>query len=346
MLRYQAGYGYKERKHLANDFRLGEGLVGQCAQEKERILLTDVPGDYVRINSGLGESPPLNIIVLPILFEGSVRAVVELASFSRFSLTHQAFLDQLTESIGLVLNTIEANTLTENLLKQAQSQAQELQSRQEELRSSNEDLGKQASRLAEQNSEVERKNQEVELAKRLVEEKAEQLAVSSKYKSEFFSNMSHELRTPLNSLLILARELKDNPEENLTEAQVQYAGVIHSSGTRPAAAAQRHPRPREGGVGHGHARGLRAAAGRARGRARARLPPRRRAEGRGVLRRARARPPADASPPTPARLRQVLKNLLSNAFKFTERGEVSVRIGRADERLEPGERDARAARAR
>ena len=114
--------------------------MGQCAQEKERILLTDVPGDYVRINSGLGESPPLNIIVLPILFEGSVRAVVELASFSRFSPTHQAFLDQLTESIGLVLNTIEANTLTENLLKQSQSQAQELQSRQEELRSSNEDL--------------------------------------------------------------------------------------------------------------------------------------------------------------------------------------------------------------
>ena len=133
VLLYQAGYGYKERKHLANHFRLGEGLVGQCAQEKERILLTDVPGDYVRINSGLGEAPPLNIIVLPILFEGAVRAVVELASFSHFSPTHQAFLDQLTESIGLVLNTIEANTVTENLLKQSQSQAQELQTRQEEL---------------------------------------------------------------------------------------------------------------------------------------------------------------------------------------------------------------------
>ena len=169
--------------------------------------------------------------MLPILFEGSVRAVVELASFSRFSPTHQAFLDQLTESIGLVLNTIEANTLTENLLKQSQSQAQELQSRQEELRSSNEDLAKQASRLAEQNIEVEAKNQEVELAKRLVEEKAEQLAVSSTYKSEFFSNMSHELRTPLNSLLILAGELKANPEQNLTDDQVQYASIIHSSGT-------------------------------------------------------------------------------------------------------------------
>src|ERR1035441_5751007 len=209
VLRYQAGYGYKERRHLANHFRLGEGLVGQCAQEKQRILLTDVPGDYVRINSGLGESSPLNIIVLPCLFEGSVRAVVELASFSRFSPTHQAFLDQLTESIGLVLNTIEANTLTETLLKQSQSQAQELQSRQEELRGSYEE----ASRLARQNVEVERKRQEVELAKRLVEEDAEQLAISSKYKSEFFSNMSHELRTPLNSLLILAQELKGRSEE-------------------------------------------------------------------------------------------------------------------------------------
>ena len=134
VLRYQAGYGFRERKHLAGEFRLGEGLVGQCALEKERILLTDVPADYVTINSGLGESTPLNIIVLPILFEGSVRAVVELASFSRFSATHQAFLDQLTESIGLVLNTIEANTITETLLKQSQSQAQELQSRQEDLR--------------------------------------------------------------------------------------------------------------------------------------------------------------------------------------------------------------------
>ena len=205
--------------------------MGQCAKEKKRILMTDVPADHVRISTGLGKFAPLSIIVLPILFEGSIRAVIELASFGQFSLIHQAFLDQLTESIGLVLNTIEANTLTENLLKQSQSQAQELQSRQEELRSSNEDLGRQASRLAEQNIEMERKNQEIELAKRLVEEKVEQLAVSSMYKSEFFSNMSHELRTPLNSLLILARVLEENQEQNLTEEQVQYANVIRSSGT-------------------------------------------------------------------------------------------------------------------
>jgi signal transduction histidine kinase/HAMP domain-containing protein/ActR/RegA family two-component response regulator len=328
LLRYQAGYGYKERKHLANQFRLGEGLVGQCALEKERILLTDVPGDYVRINSGLGESTPLNIMVLPILFEGSVRAVVELASFSEFSPTHQAFLDQLTESIGLVLNTIEANTVTENLLKQSQFQAQELQSRQEELHSSNEDLGRQASRLAEQNSEVERKNQEVELAKRLVEEKAEQLAVSSKYKSEFFSNMSHELRTPLNSLLILARELADNPEQNLTAAQVQYAGVIHSSGTDllrllndilDLAKVESGTVTLE--IGELTLDELREALESDFGAV---------ADQKGLAFSVELAPEL---PPTiatdPGRLRQVLKNLLANAFKFTEHGEVSVRVSRA-----------------
>jgi signal transduction histidine kinase/HAMP domain-containing protein/ActR/RegA family two-component response regulator len=326
MLRYRAGYGYKERKHLATQFRLGEGLVGQCAQEKERILLTDVPGDYVRITSGLGEATPLNIIVLPILFEGSVRAVVELASFSRFSPTHQAFLDQLTESIGLVLNTIEANTLTENLLKQSQSQAQELQSRQEDLRSSNEDLARQASRLAEQNIEVEAKNQEVERAKQLVEEKAEQLAVSSAFKSEFFSNMSHELRTPLNSLLMLAGELKANPDRNLTEAQVEYANVIQSSGTDllkllndvlDLAKVESGTVTLESGelvlpdLQDALEREFRPVA-----------------EQKGMSFSMELEPGMQPSLVTdPGRLRQVLKNLLANAFKFTERGSVTVRVG-------------------
>ncbi len=230
VLQFQAGYGFKERKHLSSFFRLGEGLVGQCAIEKERILLTEVPSDYIQINSGLGASAPLNIIVLPILFEGSVRAVIELASFAAFSPAHQSLLDQLTESIGLVLNTVDANAVTERLLEQSQSQAQELQSRQEQLHQSNEDLAKQATLLADKNSEVEGKYQEVEEAKRLVEQKATELSVSSRYKSEFIANMSHELRTPLNSLLVLAEQLEDNPDGNLTEHQVRYASVIRSSG--------------------------------------------------------------------------------------------------------------------
>ncbi len=315
VLHYQAGYGYTERKHLANEFRLGEGLVGQCAREKQRILLTDVPGDYVTINSGLGASSPLNIIVLPILFEGSVRAVVELASFSRFSATHQAFLDQLTETIGLVLNTIEANTLTENLLIQSQSQAQELQSR--------------AGRLAAQNTEVERKNKEVELAKALVEEKAAQLAVSSKYKSEFFSNMSHELRTPLNSLLILAAELKDNAQENLTESQVQYATVIHSSGSDLLRLLNDilDLAKVESGTVHLDVRELplqelKDALERDFSHV---------AEQKGVGFRVELASGVGASIATDAgRLRQVLKNLLSNAFRFTDRGSVTVHVGPAE----------------
>ena len=329
VLQYQAGYGFEERKRLAGSFGLGEGLVGQCAKEKKRILLTEVPADYVRINSGLGVATPLNVIVLPIVFEGSVRAVVELASFSAFSATHQSFLDQITENIGLVLNTIEANALTENLLEQAQSQAEELRSQQEELRGSNEDLGRQAKLLAAQNIEAEEKNQLVEQSKLEVEEKAGQLAVSSKYKSEFIANMSHELRTPLNSLLILAEQLEDNPDHNMTDTQVEYAGVIRSSGNdllkllnnildlakveSGTVTAELGSFPLEelrtalvrefehvaAGKGLSYTVGLAAECPRA--------------------------IDTDAS-----RLRQILTNLLANAFKFTERGEISVRIAPAD----------------
>ena len=168
--------------------------------------------------------------MLPILFEGSVLAVIELASFEAFSASHQSLLEQLTESIGLVLNTVDATSVTDQLLEQAQSQAQELQSRQEQLRQSNEELAEQAKVLADKHSEVESKSQEVQEAKRFVEEKASELAVSSKYKSEFIANMSHELRTPLNSLLVLAEQLEDNPDGNLTRA--------------PGAVRPRHPRVR------------------------------------------------------------------------------------------------------
>ncbi|MGH7760608.1 MAG: HAMP domain-containing protein [Candidatus Dormibacteraceae bacterium] len=230
-LAFQAGYAYKQRKNLPKSFHLGEGLVGQCALEKRRIVLTQVPGDYIRINSSLGEAIPANIVVLPVLFEGDIRAVIELASFRPFSPTHMDFLDQLMESIGIVLNTIEANSRTEDLLKQSQSLANELQSQQDQLQRTNEELAEKARQLVQQNAEIEQRRDDVEAAKTLVEEKADQLAITSRYKSEFLANMSHELRTPLNSLLILAQELAANPDGNLLAKQIEYATIIRSSGT-------------------------------------------------------------------------------------------------------------------
>jgi signal transduction histidine kinase/HAMP domain-containing protein/ActR/RegA family two-component response regulator len=330
----QAGYGYEERKHLATSFRLGEGLVGQCAKERKRILLTEVPADYVRINSGLGASAPLNIIVLPVLFEGSVRAVVELASFSPFSLTHQAFLDQLPESIGLVLNTIEANTLTENLLKQSQSLAEELRSQQEELRESNDDLGRQAKLLAERNIEAEQKNLEVEQSKHLLEEKAGQLAVSSKYKSEFIANMSHELRTPLNSLLMLAEQLEDNPGHNMTDTQVEYASVILASGRDllkllndilDLAKVESGTVTVE--MAHISVQELRSTLFREFEHIAQR-------KGLGYSITLAPGSPDDLVT-DPHRLRQILKNLVANAFKFTQEGEVHLVVNMVDKGWNP-----------
>ncbi len=306
-----ASYAFTERKHVSNRYKLKEGLVGQCAFEKKRILLTKAPEDYIKIVSSIVEENPANIIVLPVLFEGELKAVIELASPKRFSQNYINFLDQLMDSIGVILNMISSSMRTEELLQ--------------ELKRSNAELEAQAKELEEKAKLLEVKNQEVELASRSLEEKAEQLSLISKYKSEFLANMSHELRTPLNSLLILSKTLAENRDQNLSPEQVKFASTVHSAGQDLLALINEILDLSKVEAG--------------------KMPVNPKAvelvEVQDYLEQT-FRPVAEhkglqfiieADTPMPAnlytdesRLHQILKNLLSNAFKFTEKGQVKLQL--------------------
>jgi len=343
-LRLMAGYGLRADIEAPSQFRLGQSLIGQVARTRKPIVVTDLPADYVKISSGLGEAAPVNLMVLPIVFEDQVLGVIEAGSFSRFTQVHQDFMEQLMETIGVNLNTIIANSRTDALLAESQRLAAELQARtrelqvrQDELQRSNAELEDKAAQLARQNRDIEIKNVEIEQARQELEERARQLDLASRYKSQFLANMSHELRTPLNSLLILARLLAQNPDQNLTPKQVEYANVIHSSGADllqlindildlsrvEAGKIELHPE---------------------RFAVRALLD-----DLQAVFRPLTTEKglefvtePVAADVPAELftdrqRLRQILHNLLSNAVKFTDRGRVELRIAAATPREGAGE---------
>ena len=339
-LRMLAGYG---RAALTPDgesgisFRLGDGLVGQVAAQRKQIHLTKVPAGYLRIGSGLGSADPASLIVLPVLFESHVLAVIEIASFQQFTETQLAFLDQIMESVGVTVNTIIANSITEDLLgksrqltSQLEERSEELQSQQEELRRSNAELAEKAALLARQNKDIEVKNSEIEQARQALQERADQLALASKYKSEFLANMSHELRTPLNSLLILARLLADNNEGNLTTKQIEFADTIHGAGSDLLGLISDILDLSKIEAGRMDVQAAPIALSSLVEYVEATFRPLTAEKGLDFAVRLDARAPAELHTDE-QRLQQVLRNLLSNAAKFTTEGTVELRISVAEQ---------------
>jgi HAMP domain-containing protein/CheY-like chemotaxis protein/signal transduction histidine kinase len=334
-LRQLAGYADRLPDDRPREFRLGEGLVGQCAAERKRMLIENVPEDSVKIGSGLFSARPRNVIVLPVLFEDQIKAVIELASLREFTDSHRAFLEQLTGSIGIVLNTIEATMRTESLLAQSQKLASELQTQQRELQQTNEEMALKAKLLAERNVEVERKNQEIEQARRALEEQAAELALTSRYKSEFLANMSHELRTPLNSILILGQQLSDNVESNLSPRQVEFAKTIHSAGTDLLNLISDILDLSKIESGTVTVESEEITFSQIRDTVERNF--RHEADRRTLEFELDFQPDLGGALTTdPKRLLQILKNLLSNAFKFTEEGSVKLSARIADHGWTPG----------
>jgi len=331
-LRLIAGYGLRTDKEAPLQYRLGQSLIGQVAKSKRSIVVADLPEGYVKINSGLGEASPSNLAVLPIPFEGQVLGVIELASFTTFTPVQTDFLEQLTETLGVNVNTIVANARTDTLLNESQrltaelqARSVELQAQQEELQRSNADLEDKAEQLARQNSDIETKNAEIEQARQEIEERAQQLALASKYKSQFLANMSHELRTPLNSLLILARLLAQNPGRNLTAKQVEYANVIHSAGSDLLQLINDILDLSKVEAGRMDITPERFTLRALLEDVRATFQPLTAEKGLTVAVEAALEAPGELFTDR-QRLRQVLGNLLSNAVKFTPRGQVLLRV--------------------
>ncbi|WP_088348752.1 HAMP domain-containing protein [Rhodomicrobium sp. R_RK_3] len=327
-LRLLAKYADDPRNGHPRRLDLGDSFIGQCAVDRRRILVPDMPQDSARVDAVLCDAIPRSLVVFPVIFKDQVKAVIALASLNEFDAAHLTFLEQLTESIGIVFNSIEATMKTEGLLEQSQQLAAELQTRQKELQQINEQLELKAQQLAERNFEVERKNQEIEHARRALEEKAAELALTSKYKSEFLANMSHELRTPLNSILILGQQLTDNADGNLTGRQIEFSRTIHGAGTdllnlindildlskiESGTVSVDVEDIKLTNVLESVAR-----------------PFRHEAESRGLVFDLDVNDGVGRNILTDSkRLQQVLKNLLSNAFKFTEKGRVQLRVAAA-----------------